>query len=85
MSSDTRRVAVVTGASSGIGAASARRLAATGYHVVCIARRTALIEALAGEIGGTAITCDVTSPADAARVAEAAGPATRQPSTPSWP
>src|SRR5689334_12588197 len=57
----TPRNAVVTGASSGIGAATARALAAEGFHVVCAARRTDRIEALAEEIGGTAVACDVTS------------------------
>ena len=61
--------AVVTGASSGIGAASARALAADGFHVVCAARRKDRIEALAEEIGGRAVVCDVT---DAASVAELA-------------
>ena len=41
------RTAVVTGASSGIGAATARHLAAEGFHVVCAARRVERIEALA--------------------------------------
>lgn len=67
------RVAVVTGASSGIGAASARALAAAGFLVVCAARRTERIEALAEEIGGRAVTCDVTVEADVAALAEAAG------------
>ncbi len=62
-------IAVVTGASSGIGAASARALAADGFHVVCAARRKDRIEALAEEIGGRAVVCDVT---DAASVAELA-------------
>jgi NADP-dependent 3-hydroxy acid dehydrogenase YdfG len=61
--------AVVTGASSGIGAASARALAGDGFHVVCAARRKDRIEALAEEIGGRAVVCDVT---DAASVAELA-------------
>lgn len=64
---------MVTGASSGIGRASARRLAAEGYEVICAARRTDRISALADEIGGRAITCDVTSAADVAALAEAAG------------
>lgn len=54
------RVAVVTGASSGIGAATARVLAAGGFHVVAVARRFDRISRLADEIGGTAIVADVT-------------------------
>jgi NADP-dependent 3-hydroxy acid dehydrogenase YdfG len=53
---------VVTGASSGIGEATARTLAGLGFHVVCIARREDRIRALADEIGGTAIVADVTDP-----------------------
>ena len=66
----TSRIAVVTGASSGIGAATARALAADGYRVICAARRRDRIEALAEEIGGRAVACDVTdrdSVADLAR------------------
>ncbi len=55
-------VAVVTGASAGIGASTARRLAGDGWHVFVGARRVDRIEALAGQIGGTAIRLDVTDP-----------------------
>lgn len=54
------RVAVVTGASSGIGEATARTLAAQGFHVIVGARRVDRLEKLAAEIGGTAIELDVT-------------------------
>jgi NADP-dependent 3-hydroxy acid dehydrogenase YdfG len=64
---------VVTGASSGIGAASARMLAEAGFHVYCAARRKDRIEALAAEIGGTAVTCDVTDPDSVAGLADAVG------------
>ncbi len=70
----SRRIAVVTGASSGIGAATARHLAREGFEVVCAARRTARIEALAAEIGGRAVACDVTDAGQVAALAEAVGP-----------
>ncbi len=66
--------AVVTGASSGIGAATARQLAAAGFHVFCAARRIDRIEALAAEIGGTPVECDVTSEDSVATLAAAVGP-----------
>jgi NADP-dependent 3-hydroxy acid dehydrogenase YdfG len=69
-----RRSAVVTGASSGIGAATARALAADGFEVFCAARRGDRIRALAEEIGGTAVSCDVTSAKSVAALAEAVGP-----------
>ncbi|CRK52490.1 putative enzyme [Rhodococcus sp. RD6.2] len=54
------QVAVVTGASSGIGEATARTLAAQGFHVVVGARRLDRLERLANDIGGTALELDVT-------------------------
>ncbi len=55
-----RPVAVVTGASAGIGAATAKTLASLGFHVICAARRADRIDALAKEIDGTAVVADVT-------------------------
>ena len=46
-------VAVVTGASSGIGEATAKTLAGLGFHVVCLARREDRIKALAEELRAT--------------------------------
>ncbi|QUL38540.1 SDR family oxidoreductase [Erythrobacter sp. JK5] len=53
---------LITGASSGIGAATAKAAASAGWNVALLARSTDKIEALAGEIGDgvIAITCDVT-------------------------
>jgi NADP-dependent 3-hydroxy acid dehydrogenase YdfG len=63
-------IAVVTGASSGIGAATARRLVAEGFHVVAAARRTDRLEALVREIGdATAVECDITEDESVARLA----------------
>ncbi|MFD0364625.1 SDR family NAD(P)-dependent oxidoreductase [Nocardia sp. GCM10030253] len=72
------RVAIVTGASSGLGAAVARALAGLGAQVAVVARRADRLAELAAEIDGTAVPCDLSSAANIASivpvVADALGP-----------
>ncbi|HEX4745899.1 MAG TPA: SDR family NAD(P)-dependent oxidoreductase [Gaiellaceae bacterium] len=68
------RVAVITGASSGIGEAIARELTRRGWHCVLLARRAEELERIAAEIGGEFEVCDVSDRAQvddvAARILE---------------
>ncbi len=69
-----RRTAVVTGASSGIGAATARVLADAGFRVVLGARRVERCEQIAAEIDGIALALDVTAQDSVDAFAAAVGP-----------
>ena len=67
----TDRVAIVTGASVGIGSATARALHSEGARVILNARREERLNALAGELDGVAVVGDITRPEVRARLIEA--------------
>ena len=64
------RIVLITGAARGIGAATARRLAADGARLVLADLDTVGVEKLAGELGGAAVHADVTRAADVARMVD---------------
>lgn len=78
--SQSRAVSIVTGATSGIGRATARQLAQRGHSVVLVGRREALLQEVASEIAALdpsaprpmVMAADVTDPASAARVIDEA-------------
>jgi len=72
MATDTSRAAIVTGGGTGIGAATARALAASGVSVIVTGRRAEPLEDVADQIGGVGVVADVTSEDDWGRVVSVA-------------
>ncbi len=68
MAANASRVAIVTGGGTGIGAATARVLAASGAHVIVTGRRAEPLEEVADQVDGVAVAADVTSEDDWLRV-----------------
>ena len=68
----TGAVALVTGGSSGIGAATALALAAAGARLLIAGRDPARLRAIAGQTGGIALACDLAAPEGPASLAAAA-------------
>ncbi len=66
--------ALVTGASGGLGRAMALSLRAAGCSLVVTGRRREVIEALAAEVGGRAVTADLSRPGDLGRLLDETGP-----------
>ncbi len=66
----TQPLALITGASSGLGAVFARQLTARGYRLVLVARRRDRLETLAGELGAEVLAADLTCEAGLAAVEE---------------
>ena len=83
------RRALITGASSGIGAATASRFVAEGASVALLARRRAELDELASELGAAAITVDVRDSTEVASAVVAAHEALKGSTSPSialaWP
>ena len=68
MAENTSKNAIVTGASSGIGAATVRQLRSDGWNVIAVARREDRLAQLAQETGATAFAADITNDDDVARL-----------------